>query len=401
VPRQDVCPTDKEGTSAKSTAPARSRAAGRIELLTDVFELFPYGIAVGSRSGAIIAWNRAFDEIIGSGTDIEGRRCCDLFGCRRPGGRLEGICLTEAVLDARRQLPELLVDSSEGGEELWVTAAPLYPDSSRVVFQVRRADASEGRSQGHRPPVPRLRVYTLGRTRLEGPDGPVTGEWLEQRPGQLLKFLVCERTRVVATEEVAEAVWPNPRPATSSTVRYCVHELREKLEPERPRHGRSALVLAHRGGYTLNTNQIWVDADEFEARVNRGLAAFAQGETGAAADHLQRALSLYRADFLADEPYAEWAFVERERLRTLVERSLEVLRELQGGDLDAAAGYLERLAEMEPLDQKVQRELLTLWMKQGRRSRAARHYRAFQLRLLREFGEEPDFSLGELLGDQH
>jgi DNA-binding SARP family transcriptional activator len=374
--------------------------AGRMQLLTDVFELFPYGIAVTSRTGAIITWNRALEEIVGRSAELEGRACCDLFGCRRPGGRLEGICLTQAVLDAGQRLPELLVRTPQGGEELWVTAAPLYPDTSCVVFQVRIPDGADERTPSPEAPVPRLRIYTLGRTSLEARGRPVAGEWLEQRPGQLLKFLVCERHRVVATEELAEAVWPNPRSATPGTVRYFVHELREKLEPERPRHGRSALVLARRGGYTLNTRQIWVDADEFEAGVGGGLAAFAQGEAGTAADRLGRAVSLYRDDFLADEPYAEWALGERERLRTLVERALQVLRELQGDDLDAAAGYLERLAEMEPLDQEIQRQLLALWMKQGRRSRAARHYRAFQLRVLRAFGEEPDFSLADLAANR-
>jgi DNA-binding SARP family transcriptional activator len=51
---------------------------------------------------------------------------------------------------------------------------------------------------------------------------------------------------------------------------------------------------------------------------------------------------------------------------------------------------------MEPFDSEVQRELLTVWMRQGRLSRAARHYHAFELRLIREFGHAPDFALSEL-----
>jgi DNA-binding SARP family transcriptional activator len=52
---------------------------------------------------------------------------------------------------------------------------------------------------------------------------------------------------------------------------------------------------------------------------------------------------------------------------------------------------------MEPFDAEVERELLSLWVRQGRLSRAARHYQTFQRRLLREFGSRPGFSLSEML----
>ena len=77
-------------------------------------------------------------------------------------------------------------------------------------------------------------------------------------------------------------------------------------------------------------------------------------------------LRLYRGDFLADEPYAEWALMERERLRALVEKPLRALSELHADDPEVAAGYLERLARMEPFDAGVERELLSLWVRQGR-----------------------------------
>ena len=89
--------------------------------------------------------------------------------------------------------------------------------------------------------------------------------------------------------------------------------------------------------------------------------------------------------------------MERERLRSLVEKPLRALRELHADDPEVAAGYLERLAQMEPFDSGVQRELLSLWVRQGRISRAVRHYQAFQQRLLREFGGRPEFSLSEIV----
>jgi DNA-binding SARP family transcriptional activator len=373
--------------------------AGRGELLSQAFELCPWGMGIADLSGRIVACNPALQDTLGMGVELRGKSCCDLFGCRTPGGPLDGTCLTDAAIDARGTAGELIVTLPGTERSVWITAAPIYGGDSRIVFQIRPAE--QGNTDLPDPQTstatPRLRLFTLGRMRVETPDGPIPGEWLEQRSGQLLKFLICQRDNFVSTDEIAEAVWPNPHPATPNTVRHFVHSLRERLEPGRPQYARSSVVLARRGGYMLNREGIWIDADEFEAKVQSGLAAFAAGQRGTAVEELERALSLYRGDFLAEEPYAEWALAERERLRELAEKPLRTLSELRADDLDLVAGYLERLAEMEPFDHEVQRQLLTVWMRQGRRSRVVRWYHAFQLRLLREFDEQPYFSLSELV----
>ena len=48
-------------------------------------------------------------------------------------------------------------------------------------------------------------------------------------------------------------------------------------------------------------------------------------------------MSLYQGDFLADEPYAEWALMERERLRALVEKPLRALMSSHADDPEVAA----------------------------------------------------------------
>ncbi len=383
-------------------AETRSRVRGNAAtaergVLSDVFEQLPHGIAVTDRVGRVLVWNGALEEILELDDELLGRTCCELFGCNQPGGPLGG-CLTEQAIRAGDDSIEVLIQRPDAAP-LWANVAPLRSDGSRLVFEVRHMPRSETLppSQGRLFREPRVRLFTLGRTEVRTPDGPLDGDWLDQRAGQLLNYLVCERHRVVPAEEIAESVWRHARHTTVNTVRYFVHTLRSKLEPGRPKHGRSSVVLARHGGYTLNSDEVWIDADELEVRVEAGSTALARGERAEAVEHFERAVSLYRGDFLADEPYAEWALLERERLRELVEKPLRALGELHDDDPDAAAGYLERLAQMEPFDAGVQRELLSLWLRQGRRSRAARHYRSFEHRLLREFGERPAFSLSELV----
>ena len=73
---------------------------------------------------------------------------------------------------------------------------------------------------------------------------------------------------------------------------------------------------------------------------------------------------------------------------------------MRSGELDGAAEHLRRLAELEPLDLDAQRQHLTLLLRRGRRSEAARRYEIVCRRFRRAFGEEPSFELAELARPQ-
>jgi DNA-binding SARP family transcriptional activator len=111
-------------------------------------------------------------------------------------------------------------------------------------------------------------------------------------------------------------------------------------------------------------------------------------------------VSLYRGDLFTENLYAEWALEERDRLRELAGRGLRALVEIArgAGDLDRAAPHARRLAAMEPFDMDVQREFIEICMRRGRRSEAMRRYAIVRKRIKREFGQDPDFTLGDLRG---
>lgn len=247
----------------------------------------------------------------------------------------------------------------------------------------------------HAGPEPEtgVRALTLGCTDLEGDDS--CGRWLGQRPGRLLKFLICRRHRVVHAQDIAEALWGHGGFVSSGTVRQCVHELRQKAEAGRP--DACQLVVTRQCGYALSPC-VCVDADDFAVHVRRGITALDRRQKEIAIAHLRRAVAMYREDFLTDEPDAEWAVDERERLREHLEDALEALAMLYlgAGAAQAATSCLRRLAHTRPFDADTHRRLMAVLIAQGRYSHARRCYEIFSVRLWRTFGTTPGFTLADL-----
>ena len=384
-------------TALEATPAARAdEALGRA-----VFESFPHGLLVLGADRRLIAANAAAHRLTAPlGVAQDAITCCALLGCRGKDSPLQEVCLTERALEEGRPLPDVRLEFESEGEQraLWVFAAAL--DDDRVLVQLKPGRPGDRRrvTEPHWTAGPSLRVRTLGRTRVLAPEGPLEGAWLRQRPGQLLKLLVCNRHRITHTDEIALAFWPESDRTALQNVRHFVHALRSQLEPGRARRARSSFVIAHEGGYELDSSRIVVDADEFEAHARAGLRALERGESETARASLEKAAALYEGDFLADEPYAEWALDERGRLHELASRTFSGLSDvaLDAGAAETATAHLYRLARLEPLDGDVQRRLLSLLLARGRSGEAQRHYRSIHATWLASLGEKPDFDLPSL-----
>ena len=383
-------------------SPGHLTMHGSAALALAAFRSFPFGIVVFDYDGRIVIWNRCAEQLVGHlATDMT---CCELLGCRTPGGVLADGCITALVRSRQEALPEVRVDveTDDGPGAVWVASAPLAPAHEHVVVQLRPGETGDRRRRTvpHWVAGPQLRIHTLGRTTVESAEGPIGGRWLERRSGDLLKLLVVERSRVVHSDEIIESLWPGSDVRESNHLRFLVHSLRQKIEPRRKR-GKSSFILARNGGSTLDRERVWVDADEFERLVGAGQTALAGGNVAEAESLLTEAIDLYGGPFLVDAPYEIWAQAERDRLRALMSDALTAMAGIRrdAGDLDSAAALTERLAEIQPYDMDIQRDAVQLMLRCGRRSDAVRHYQALRKRMREMFDEEPLFKLADLSTD--
>jgi DNA-binding SARP family transcriptional activator len=397
----------ESGGSRRIPAKVRTPATGpptpsASSIKREVFEQFPYCMVVIDDSGRIVLHNaRAARLIEAAGLRGEDLTCCALLGCRQPGTVLSEACISRLAIVRGEPLPEMRLDIQVGEqvEGFWVTAAPFGEHTSQVIVELRPGVARDRRrrTDPHWMKGPSIRIRTLGRVTIESSEGPIGGQWLDQRTGQLLKYLVAARNRPVHAEEIGESLWPGADFAIAGSVRYYIHALRRKLEPERGKRAPSAFVISRAGGYCLDLELVKVDADEFESHILVGLAA-AKTDRETAAEEIELALALYKGDFLPDLPYAEWAIAERQRLHDLMCTGLRSLADirLEGHLIDSAMSCLERLAAMQPYDEAVHRELIELDVLRGRRSDAIRRYDALRARTRRVFGHNLDFTLADI-----
>jgi DNA-binding SARP family transcriptional activator len=374
------------------------------DLAAELVDQHPAAFVVQDAEGRVVAANRAALRLLGDavplriGTPLG----CAILGCRAPGTRLEDVCVHELALSHDGPLGPLRVDLPPGAQldAASVTLVAL-PQDQLVVTELRRELGHLARERPGSPSWsadPQLRLFVMGRTCVMNGDEVLEGRWINNRSGQILKLLIAERHRSVFCDEIISLLWPPSASPDTRGVRYFIHELRDQLEPGGSMRPPSSFVLATRGGYALDRRHVWIDADAFEALVTEGCAA--AGRDDATAQRLIReGVELYRGDFLADEPYAEWVLHERDRLRDLVAGALRTLAEIETrhDDLGAATATLIRLSELEPFDIDVHRELFSLLLARGRRSETLRRYETLRRRMLSTFDEPLDFSLSQLI----
>ncbi len=350
------------------------------------------GVVLSDPAGRIVWWSGGMAARLAEAglRWTPGMRCCDALQCAEnsPG---DAACLTRSALADPGGLAALPWRSRGGSSLDGELAARTVQAGSgpMVVFELSFGSAGS--------PAPEeaseVAVAALGRLSVEVAGRSRDGDWLQQRPGQVFRYLLASRAAPQRSEAIAAALWPDRGPTAVANVRYCVFKLREQLADS---PDPSASVVARvAAGYRLDPARLKLDVDVFQRKATAGIAAARRGEQASGEALLAEALELYRGDFLADDPYADWAFTEREYLRALAGKGLATMAQIavSSGRLVAAADHLHRLAQLEPFDSHVHQMLIEVCLRRGRRTEALRHYHALRARLQRAFGEQPDFEL--------
>ena len=223
----------------------------------------------------------------------------------------------------------------------------------------------------------------LGGMVLEGAPEQQAGRAAQKRRLALLAVLAMRNGSGISRDKLLTLFWPeSPADEGRRRLSAALYDLRKAL-------GEKA-VLTRGDEVVLPAGLLRCDALDFDA--------------AAAATDWERAADLYAGPFLdgvhieqAPE-FETWADAARLTLSRTLARVLEEHGNAcaRRGDLTGAVAAWQRLAEAEPLNDRVALQLMRALDAAGNRAAALRHSDLHAVRLRAEIGVEPDEAIGEL-----
>nr|WP_221308445.1 BTAD domain-containing putative transcriptional regulator [Nocardiopsis mwathae] len=209
---------------------------------------------------------------------------------------------------------------------------------------------------------------------------------------RLLVLLLLDPGRTVGTERLIDGIWGDDAPASAgNALQALVSRLRRVLGDGAPLHGDAT-------GYRLDVRPEDIDLHEFDALVERGRRARADGDPRTAQRLLGEALDLWRGPALADlsgPDGAEDIIVRLDGLR----RAATAERLAIALDLGAHAETLpeiEALVAREPLREQPVELLIRALAGCGRQADALAAYERLRRGLADELGIDPSEHMREL-----
>jgi len=217
-------------------------------------------------------------------------------------------------------------------------------------------------------------------------------EWRREKARQLFQLLITYRDAPLDRDQILEHLWPGEDPESAQRgFKVALSTLLNVLEPERSPGSESAYILRQGSIYGLRPEaDLWIDAQEFVDLV-RSVENLDLAQAQDSMHLLERAVDLYRGEYLPDARYQTWAAPEREHLMVLFLRAADRL----------CAAYLEADRPQEALDladrilgfdncwERAYRHLMRAYSRLGDHGQVARSYRRCVEILQKEMEVQP------------
>ncbi len=230
-------------------------------------------------------------------------------------------------------------------------------------------------------------IYALGEGRVVRDGRPVaSSEWQAAMAKELFFYVLLNGP--LERDAIGAVFWPElPAKSVTSSFHNALYRVRGALGPE--------AIVVDQGRYRVGDIDYSLDVEEFEALVDRArLLPVSDLQTQ---DLWQRAVSLYRGDFLP-EVERVWSVPKREELREMYVEALVGLGRCYESrrDFDGAVEWYRRALEADELREDIHRRIMSCFAEAERRSEAIAQFHRCRDLLMSELKMEPSAETKEL-----
>jgi DNA-binding SARP family transcriptional activator len=205
----------------------------------------------------------------------------------------------------------------------------------------------------------------------------------------LVAYLAIE-DQAFRRDSLAGLLWPEH---DSNQARGA---LRRTLSTLKKAMGGEGLV-ADRAAVGLAPNSVSTDALTFETLIDQSSSPYEAGDCDAALSLLERAIALYKGDFLAgfslrdSVDFEDWQYYQAESYKRLMSTALERTVECLSmtSRFPEAIERAHRWLSLDPLHEPAHRKLMLLYAWNDQRASALKQYRECVALLDRELGVPP------------
>ena len=245
-----------------------------------------------------------------------------------------------------------------------------------------------GTTAWNEPAANRLEARLLGSFEL-AIGGREVRQWRGRRGLDVLKYVLATPTRSTRRDVLIEQFWPGVDPDRArNRLQVAVSSVRKAVWAVADGN-----ILEHADGtYRVPPDvDLTVDVDRFETLVAEGRRHDLDGRIEHCLAAYTQAAALYRGNFLADDPYADWALVARESLRMMQLDVLDRLAQLYWatGSLGECVNVAQRILGYDPCREDAHRLLMRIAAQHGHPNEVCRQYELCRLIVADRLGTSP------------
>src|SRR5829696_8498382 len=208
----------------------------------------------------------------------------------------------------------------------------------------------------------------------------------------IMKYLLANRSRPVSQDHLMGWLWPesNLKKARWS-LNSAIHGLRKLLSGCSSSISTNYVFLED-GYYRLSPDvRVSTDVDDFDRHHEQGRRLEKESGKQDATIEYEKAVGLYRGDYLIEDLYEDWTMVERERLANAY---IDLLGRLAiyymgVGQQQESIRACYKVLEKDRCHEDSYRLLMQCYARLGLRARALHQYRMCEQILSQEYGTSP------------